>query len=124
MFPTLRGKKGRHEYLRTLLGDFAHENKDLFLIVCDPKTDDMFVAYRDKMILGKIKTQDGKSLSVIKDMLNESTMHNGVERFIGALVDTLKVSLTKGNDFYHFVAESIYKIAETIKNKVEQKSTK
>jgi hypothetical protein len=112
MFDFLRRKQGRVDYLRNQLGEFAHENRDVLIIVGDPKTDQMFVAYKDKMVLGSIKSLDGKSMHVIKDVLRQSAMKSSfdaaIDSFTGGLVDVLKVGLEGGNQFFSHISNVLF----------------
>ena len=110
----------RKEYLRRLLGEFAHENRDVLLIVADPKSDYLFCAYRDRTVLGQIKSLDGTKMNVVKNLLseesalNEKRFNKYIGYFTASLIDVLKVSVHKGNQFYSFLDGSIFNIVKVI----------
>lgn len=142
MLNFLKNKKNRTDYLRTMLGAFAHENKDLLIIVGDPLTDNMFVAYKDKMVLGKIKSLDGAEQSVVRDVLKRSSVKSqfdlALELFLSGFSDLLKVGLTQGNQFYSFISNVLFHFqdkspewlvkqgrrAEILNNEVKKEETK
>lgn len=112
MLQFLKNKKGRQEYLRSMLGAFASENKDLLIIVADPESDYMFVGYKNKMVLGKIKSLDGSEMHIVKDVLKRSSVKSqfdlALELFLSGFSDLLKVSLKQGNQFYSFVSNVLF----------------
>lgn len=112
MLEFLTKKQSREDYLRGVLGAFAHENRECLIIVADPKTDFLFVAHKDKMVLGKIKSLDGKPMSVVDGVLRHSIMKSkfdaAMDPFLGGIVDVLKLGLVKGNQFYSFVADCLF----------------
>lgn len=112
MLSFLKKKQSRIDYLRTQLGAFAHENRDVLIIVADPKTDEMFVGYKDKLVLGKLKTLEGADIDVVKAVLRQSVFKSkfdeGIDRFVGGMVDVLKLGLNEGNKFYGFISDVLY----------------
>lgn len=114
--------------MRGVLGAFAHENRECLIIVADPKTDYLFVAYKDKMVLGKLKSIDGKEMSVVQGVLRHSIMKSKFDAamgpFIGGLVDVLKLGLDKGNQFYAFIADVLFAFQPKAKAWAERRSKK
>jgi len=116
-------KYDRKEFLRRQLGDFAHENRELLIIVADSKTDYIFCAYKDRMTLGQIKSMDGSKMKIIKTLLSESSLNEKkfntfIAYFTASLIDVLKVGVDKGNHFYQFIDGSIHNIIKVIYSKV------
>jgi hypothetical protein len=99
-----------------------HENKDLLVIICDPKTDNIYVSYKDAMAAGKIKSPTGKKLHVIKGVLRESLFKDNIDMFITGMVETLKIPLRKGNQFMMFLDGAVYSIAKTIQQRKKRSS--
>lgn len=113
MLPSFLKKRiNRVDYLREHLGDFAHQNRDLLIIVADPETDQLFCAYKDKMVLGKIKDLHARKLTVVRDVLRHSKLKSdfdhAMDLFLAGLADFLQLSLEKGNQFYDFIRNVIF----------------
>lgn len=108
----LKKRVNRVDYLRQHLGDFAHNNRELLIIVADPETDQMFVAYKDKMILGKIKSVEGNAMTVVRDVLRNSKLKTDFDRavdfFVAGMVDLLHLSVDRGKEFYKFIADCLF----------------
>lgn len=116
MLQYFKNKKGRQEYLRTMLGAFASENKDLLIIVADPETDYMFVGYKNKMVLGQVKSLDGTQMNVVKDVIKRSAVKSqfdlALEMFLSGTSDLLKLSMKHGNQFYSFISNVLFHFQE------------
>ncbi len=113
IFSFFKNKHGRREYLRNMLGDFAHENKDLLIIVADPATDLIFVAYQDKLVLGQVKSlEGGKDMGIVKNVLKKSALKGNfdlaMDFFLAAIADRLKLSMKDGDQFYSFIANTLF----------------
>lgn len=112
MLKFLQNKKNRVDYLRGMLGAFAHENKDLVIIVADPESDYMFVSYKDKMVLGKVKSIDGEEMKVVESVVRQSVLKSrfdfAVDLFTAGLVDLLKLGVKEGNQFYRFISDVLF----------------
>ena len=125
MLNFLKNNQNRIDYLRNQLGAFASENKDLLIIVADPKTDYMFVGYKDKMVLGRLKSLDGKKLSVVHDVVRQSALKSrfdeAIDRFTGGMVDIIKVGLKEGNQFYSFVSDVLFAFQDKSKTWTEKR---
>lgn len=112
MLDFLKKKQSREDYLRGQLGAFAHENRDVLIIVADPKTDFMFVAHKDRMVLGRLKSLDGAKLHVVHDVLRQSAMKSkfdaAIDHFTGGMVDIFQLGLKEGNQFYSFISDVLF----------------
>lgn len=98
--------------------EFAHANKDLLIIVADPKTDRVFATYKDRFVNGRLKSADGKKTRVVKDVLKYSHFHRSIDQYIASLVETLHLPVLKGNQFFQFIDGAIFNIAKALrKNK-------
>jgi hypothetical protein len=104
--------------------EFAHANKDFLIIVCDPKTDRIFVTYKDRFVNGKIKSATGKNPKVVKTVLRYSRFHHSISDFITAIAETLNLPLTKGNQFYQFLDGAVYNIAKGLRKKRSDRPAK
>lgn len=113
IFQYFKKKNGRREYLRNMLGDFAHENKDLLVIVADPETDMIFVSYQDKMVLGQVKSLEGAKLNVVKGVLRRSALKGNfdtaLDLFLAAIVDKLNLPIPSATQFYDFIANCLFR---------------
>lgn len=113
-----RTRTSRVDYLRATLGEFAHENRDLLIIVGDPATDEMFVAYKDRMVLGKVKSLDGQDMNVVRSVVRQSAVKSkfdaAVDIFIAGMVDLLKLRLVNksANEFFSFVTNVLFNMQD------------
>lgn len=101
--------------------EFCHFNKDLLIIVLDPKTDEMRISYRDKIVSGTIKSMDGKDHHVVKNVLKHSTFEREIDRVIGAIIDVMKLPLEHGSDFFKFLDGALYNISQNLYAKKHNK---
>lgn len=99
--------------------EFGHQNKDLLIIVCDPKEDRMYVSYKDKFVNGRIKSASGKNEHVVKNVIKASRFHVSINDMIVAIAETLNVPLKTGNQFYQFIDGAIYKIGKSLQKRKE-----
>ena len=97
------------------IADFAHYNKDLLIIVADPKTDKLFISHKDKFFYNQIKSATGKRTKVVKGILSHSLFKKEVDNFLVSIMDTLQLSLKDGNQFYQWIDGSLYKLARTLR---------
>ena len=107
----------RKKRLAFTLPEFAHNNKDLLIIVADPKTDLLFVSYHDKTATGRIK--DAKSLRphIVKDMMRMTDFDDTVMGFLVSIAEILKLkSIKYGNEILKQVENAIWNIAKVLKN--------
>ena len=119
---TKKEDEKKHDDLMSLgVPDFAHAHKDLLVIVCDPKTDNIFVGYNDIVVSGRIKSAVGKRMHVVRDVLRYSQFNSGVDLLIAQIAETLKLSLKHGRLFYQFLDGALFNIARTWKHKKERR---
>lgn len=111
----------RKKKLGMSVPEFVSANKDLLIIVADPKTDSIYVAYNNKIVAGNIKSADGKKLHVVRSVLKDSLFQKNIDLFIASIVDTIKLPLRKGNQFFMFLDGAIFNIAKSLakKNKIK-----
>lgn len=79
---------------RLSVSEFAHKHKHLVVIVLDPETDEMFMAYHDVQVLNKIKTTDGQNHKIVKGVMKAGQFKSKIDFFLVALVEIMKVPLT------------------------------
>ena len=100
------------------INEFCHDHKEVLVIIADPKSDKILVAYEDYRVYGRLRSVTGKRIRVARDILRKSTFHKpGVrDSFIGGLVDTLKLPLMSegGQAFYRWVTYGAKSIADKI----------
>lgn len=107
------------------IGEFAEANRNLLVIVADPKDDTLFVAYNGKFAGGRLKDKSGAKAGAIKEMLSSSTyFQSTMDSLMISLVDLLQLpKLTKGaNTFFHFIDGAIFNIAESHRTAQAEKS--
>ena len=91
---------------------FAQELRDNLVIVARPKDDMMFMSYRGRQVVGKIRSLDGKNHKVVKNVLKASTFEQEVPRFIGGVMDVLRAPLHGiASSFWHFIDGALYNIS-------------
>lgn len=111
----------RQERLSYTLQEFVHQNKNLLIIVADPKTDKILVAYKDKHTYGQIKSVEGKKMTVVRDVLNHSKYKGSIDSFLTTIIETMNLPVKYGKDFLQYVDASLYNIANALSGKVEPK---
>lgn len=94
---------------------FAHANRSLLVIVCDPQDDTMFVSFGDKQISVKIRSADGLEHNVVKGVLTHSTFAEQIDRFLGTLIDVFRIPVDVGTTFYSFIDGALFNISKVLK---------
>ena len=103
--------------------EFCHKHKDKLVIVADPKTDALLVSYMDYRTMGRIKSADGKRFKVIRDVLKPAGIYKPKvkDRFLGGLVDSLKLGIGDGQEFYKYVLFGIKAVTDRMNYDKKQK---
>lgn len=119
IWPFNRRQKQRYE-----VGEFAHANKNLLVIVADPADDSIFVAYKDQFVGGRIKGKTGDPSGVVKDLLRHTTFERRVDSFLLGLADSLVLKkLSSGaNNFLQFLDGALFNIAQRHRDSVPKGS--
>lgn len=105
--------------------EFGHKNRDLLIIVADPKTDEVYFMYKDTVIRGQVgeKTKKGKiKTGVVKNILTYGRFkdkQNGIERFIMELAGAMHFGGSKAKYFFSAVYDGLYALAAR-KRRVEK----
>ena len=99
------------------IAEFCHYNRDLLVIIADPKTDKMFMSYRDKMVSNQIKNAEGKDMKVIKGVLSNSLFKKQIDNFLVSIMDSMQLSLENGNQFYQWIDGALFNIAKALRIK-------
>lgn len=97
------------------VGEFAHQHKNLIVIVADPEDDTIFVAFNDRFASGKIKTTDGKNARVVRDLMRTSDLFSSnIDRFLMSLVEVLRVRhMNAGvNNVLQYLDGALYNISQ------------
>lgn len=97
--------------------EFAQKNPDLLIIVCDPKTDMIFVGHKGEMVLGNIKSADGKQMKIVRNVLDHSQFKTAINPFITGLLEALQLPLKAGNLFYQFIDGALFNISRSLMRK-------
>jgi len=81
-----RSLKKRTEFA-TLAAAFCHKQKDALVVLADPETDVLFVAYDDQFAVNRITDVTGKSMKVVKKALkgNQESIQNFVTYVAAAI---------------------------------------
>jgi hypothetical protein len=116
IFQILKVVFDREQRLAYTLSEFAHQNPDLLIIVADPKTDKLFIGYKDKHVLNKINSAEGKKLRVVRNILKRSTFAGSIDYFQVALMETLQVHLKQKhfNLFLQWIDGAVYNIGKAL----------
>ena len=118
-FIELFDSKGRRS---KKIAQFLHYNKDLLIIVADPKTDRLLMGYRDKIVTSEIKNAEGHKTRVVKGVLSHSLFKKEIDNFIVSIAESLKLKLEDGNQFYQWIDGALYNIAKALR--IERKIKK
>lgn len=96
---------------------FANEHKNIVLIALDPKTDEVLVGYKNKLVRTRIKSVTGKRGNVIKALMYESQFKDSMDGVIVALIDILKVQLRlpSFNQVANILDGALYNISKTLR---------
>ncbi len=101
------------------VSEFAHKHRDFLVIVLDPVENTLYMSYRDKQVLNTIKTADGKTRHIVRDVLKASQFHRNIDYLITAIIEGLKTPLSNPavNNFVKWVDGAVYVIAQSLKKK-------
>lgn len=107
-------KKAREKYI----GEFLLDNKRLLIIVADPQTDKLIMGYKGKIVVSKIKNQDGKKGHIVRKMLKHSQFKNNIDQFLQGISDAMQLRImqnVQNNQFFHWLDGAIFNIANSFK---------
>jgi len=102
------------------VGEFAHQNKHLIVIVADPKDDTIFVAYNDNFVSGRIRGMEGDKVHIVRDLMTSARLFDSeIDRFLMGLVEVLKIRrLSAGvNNFLQYLDGALYNISRRHREK-------
>lgn len=98
--------------------EFAHENKDLFIVIADPKTDTLFAGYQDSFTYGTIKQPGGMGEGVVKQVLMYSKFNKSLSKyqtfkfhadiFLMNLAEVLWLKIKKAPEFFKFISDALF----------------
>lgn len=103
------------------IGEFAHQHKDLIVIVADPKDDTIFVAYNDRFSSGRLKTSAGSNAHIVAGLMKSANLFDSnIDRFLMGLVDVLKIRHMSFavNNFIQYLDGALYNISKSHRGKV------
>jgi hypothetical protein len=109
-----RLRAARDEQKRLNVQDFAHANRSLLIMVFDPKDDMMFASFGDKQISAKIRSIDGREYEVVKGVLDQSSFHDQIDRFLGGVIDIMRTPLEIGKHFYFFIDSALFNLSKAL----------
>lgn len=107
----------RQKKLLTDIPAFMHANKNLLIIICDPKDDRVYAGFRDHFVNGKIKSVKGKSAHVVREVLKYGRFNTAIDGFMGSIAETLQLPILKANNFYKFLDGAVFAIAKSLRKK-------
>lgn len=87
---------------RLSVSDFAHKHRNLVVIVLDPETDELYMAYRDVQVLNVIKSGDGKKQHLVKSLMKASQFKSKIDSFLIEIIEWLKIPI-KNEAMQHFL---------------------
>lgn len=92
--------------------EFAHAHSDLLIIVGNPKTDEISIHFRDKIVAGRIKSADGKDLRVVSNLMKASQFNARIDSFLVGIAEMLGLKkFTHGAHFFKFLDGALYNLA-------------
>lgn len=119
MIPIFRRdqKKQRYE-----VGEFAHANSNLLVIVMDPKDDSIFCAYNNRVAGGRIKMPDGKQSHVVRDLLKQSRFASNIDGTLMSIMDTLQLRRLSWsvNNVLQFIDGALWNISRRHVHKIKE----
>jgi hypothetical protein len=101
------------------LGNLIHENRDKLIIILDPNTDKLIMAYKDKVVTSQIKQVSGKKSKVVKSVLKHSQFKSNIDEFLSGLSESLKLKVADANSFFQWVDGAIFNISKKLRKKTE-----
>lgn len=101
--------------LITSIGEFSLANRDLLIIIADPKSDNLFMSYNGVHAMNTIKGVDGQKMHVVKDVLNHSLFKKTSDTFLGALIDFMHLDSDKASQFLQWIDGALYNIARKLR---------
>lgn len=109
----------RRQRLAFTVPEFAHAHKDLILIVADPKTDEIYVSYKNHHVRGAIKSVKGGKQKTLKKLLSESQFSEGLDGLMVAILDAFKVNLRlpAANQFGQCLDGALFNISKSLRKK-------
>ena len=112
MLNFLRTYLSRRERLALMLPEFAHKHKDLLIIVADPKTDEIYVHYKDHLVRGQIGDKvGGKNQKIVANMLKFGRFPTVAEKFLLELQASLRGYHKQAKFFFAGLFDSLYAVA-------------
>lgn len=104
-----------HKHQLQVLSAFMHEHRDLLFIVADPKTDRIYMGYRDRVIQDQFHGPNGQPTRHLAKMLKASQFHVGIDKVTVRISETLGVSEWTQYGFFSFIADGARSIAESLR---------
>lgn len=102
------------------IAEFCHYNRDMLIIVADPKTDKLFMSYHDKIVANQIKSVEGYNTKVVKGVLTHSLFKKEIDNFLTSIMESMQLSLENGNQFYQWIDGALCNIARALR--IERKN--
>lgn len=104
------------------VGEFAHANSNLLIIVMDPKDDTIFVAHKNRVAGGRIKAPDGSKSFVIQDLLKNSRFDKTIDGVLMGIMEVLQIKRMQRatNTVMQFLDGALFNIAKRHKFKKSQ----
>ncbi len=96
------------------IAELMHANKNLLMIVADPKTDEIIVGYRDNIVGNRFIGEDGKNEHIIRDVLKNSRFKDEIDNFLTRLMREMQ-TFTRNkstNTFFLFIDGAISQLVK------------
>ena len=117
-----------------LCKEFAHQHKDLFIVIADAKTDHLFAGYQDSMTYGVIKQKGGAKEGVVKQVLLYSKFNKALSKFstfkmladlfIINLSELLWLKLKKAPEYFKFISDALFFLPKGSKYSLQEQEAK
>lgn len=109
----------RRKRLSYTIPEFSHHNKELLILVCDPKTDEIYVCYNDKIVRGRVGSTDGKHKHIIRDVLKYGRFKTKITAFLLELQVALGAYRPKAHYLWAGIHDALFSVAKANTKGVE-----
>lgn len=116
------GKRKKQKYE---INEFMHRNKNLLIIVADPKDDTVFVGYKDKRTGGKIVSMKGDKPNLVKNVLKSAGFDRHIDDFLIGLAEAIGVKkLVHANNFLQYLDGALFNLAKKSRSRTKKSSSR
>ena len=98
---------------------FCHKYRSKLIIIADPNDDTIIATHKDKSVMGRLRSPDGKFEKVIKNVIKSSLFEHEIDKLIGGLTKILEASLSNRavQHFVLFLDGALFNISKALNKK-------